>query len=71
MPSLPLGICEFHPVAVRKLLVSLRASSSFGVFRESGRARGDAKAGGPLQLRRSLACSRAVRFARPNGRACL
>ena len=38
---------------------------------KSTRARGDATAGaGPSRFRRSLARSRAARFARPNRRAC-
>ena len=54
---------------------SLRASSPFGGYREQymreRHARGDATAGGGLsRLRRSLARSRAARFASPNRRVC-
>ena len=51
---------------------SLRASSPFGGYREkyTRERRRDCPSLSPSRLRRSLARSRAARFARPNWRAC-
>ena len=51
--------------------VACEQALHLGDIVKSTRARGDATAGaGPSRFRRSLARSRAARFARPNRRAC-
>ena len=78
-PVYPLGYVNFtqvnrssFPGQSANFYLACEQSLHLGYIVKSRRVRGDAKArGGASRLRRSLACSRAVRFARPNRRACL
>ena len=78
-PSRFHSLTKLQQGAVRKLLVSLLTSSPFGVYREKQTRERRRESGGwgggggegRSPLPRSLACSRAVRFAPPNRKACL